>query len=146
MEDGMKLIQRRLIIVGEGHSPTPLYGSAARKLCLAAGWAGGWEDDDRTYRILQDHAYLVGLCPDKTEAGIQADQLWVANPDGLFVLLGRRVARAFGHHGGWFETRSVDQALFTMLPGVNRIWNGLGTVESVGKVLRDMHAVTQHFW
>ena len=152
---------RRLVIVGEGPSPRyvgqeikyPLYGETARRLSVAAGWAQSSHSPERAYVYLKQHALLVNLCRGRwrwDEARARAAGLQGTHREGIFVLLGRRVAGAFGHRGGYYKTRvREDGSAIAVVPhpsGLNRMWNEDPTWHRVGRVLCQAYAMSLHGW
>ncbi len=152
-------MRRRLIIVGEGPSPTfinqrvhPLFGNPCRRLVLSAGWSQLGADDRHHYKELLRRGRPVNVCKgiwSLDEARGTASEVLVDNPDAVLVLLGRRVSQAFRHAAEWYEFESSYPVMTVSVPhpsGLNREWNDVRTSMQVGEVLRAAYAVSLHGW
>jgi len=151
---------RRMVIVGEGPSPRfyeaptvhALYGGPASRLGLAADWCRTGDSHKKAYQELLRHAWLLNVCRGpwvKEEAVTRAASIRAQFRDGVFVLLGRRVASAFRHPYPTYRlvTDGVKAAVVVPHPsGLNRVWNDPKTWEKTGRTLREAYQLSLHGW
>ncbi len=142
------------IIVGEGPSPSfvghpklrPLFGNPTRVLCDAMGLevsCTGHRADLLRYVKFGRLASLESLCKGKwdlREAESKATVLCFGASGRTFILLGKRVARAFGFRDLPFFQQKVHWSHnLVVLPhpsGLNRLWNDEETRRKAGDVLK----------
>ncbi len=143
-------------IVGEGPNPShvgkrirPLFGNPTRVLLRTMGMDGStfrtaFKNDVARYRLLLNLAQPVNLCEgvwDLREAESRAAVLGSAAASRRFVLLGRRVARAFGCRDLPFLRLAIvwdNNVLVVPHPsGLNRIYNDPAERARIGTALRN---------
>ena len=95
--------------------------------------------------VRQDTA-AKGFEFDAVAGALAAKRIWCldTSPDRIILLLGKRVATAFGAHDRWFELQRLGSlGEFYVLPhpsGVNRWWNDPANEE---RAVRFMHEVVE---
>lgn len=139
---------RRLVVIGEVNPygsdprmalyPLPERATGARLAALA----------DLSAREYLRRFTRLNLCVgrwDSRAARERALAIRLEHPDAVLVLLGRRVARAFGHGAPWwsFEGRAVA---VPHPSGRNRAYNAPEARARTAEALRVAHALSLHRW
>lgn len=124
----------------------PISGRAERLLCDLAGWKDGLGPRFLRLNLLEENpgpssggkgdAWPLDLARQRA-----AQMVFAGRPAA--VLLGRRVAAAFGARGAyceWWDPSDEVRAPYVVIPhpsGVNRLYNDPAVRDQVGVVLRD---------
>lgn len=154
-------------IVGEGPSRTgdrywrfPLSGAPARVLCTCAGWdaidgdrhdPGAWTwalyEQFATVNLFKRWADSSPWIQSKArERALEIAVQMVDAEAAAVVLLGKRVAAAFGHTLPFFEwdkARPIQQVVIPHPSGRNLLLNDPRTRERIGQTLREAVAVRE---
>jgi hypothetical protein len=139
------------LIVGEAPSkneivPTPIEGRVGRRLARCAGLSFD-EFIDRFDRMnllsVRQDTQEKGFVFDSRAAGIVARELRERlEPGRTVLLLGHRVADAFGIKGEYFATFAPPgEAVYYVLPhpsGVNHWWNDPANVEKMNAFMHEI--------
>lgn len=146
----------RPLIIGEAPSknevpPTPLGGRVGRRLAACCGITL------EEFLVRFERVNLLDVRQDTREKGFEFDATAAAHAASLLIrhklfdeprlvlLLGRRVAQAFGCDVGYFNRWFINQAEAYVLPhpsGVSRWWNSVENQQHAAAFMRSIIAET----
>lgn len=136
------------LIIGEAPSKNevterPIEGRVGRRLAACAGLSfGDFLYHFERVNLLHERQETIGkgFTFDTVAARIEADRLRSTFvPDQVVLLLGGRVAEAFGIHDEYFTKHILNKAHAYLVPhpsGVNRWWNEAANVEKANAFMR----------